>query len=509
MQIGIETLHLLRKDLTRFRWMIGAVLVLTCAQTWLNCEMPAHHGEILNSPLQTASLLLGILPFCLIALAVFEERLVGERQYWLTRPMSWKALLLEKLLFGIVTLGIPSLLGQAVALAVNGYSPLTYVPGLLWNQVLLFPCLVAVVAVATVLSNFTTFILTGIVAVITSLFWMDRLETIASENMEWGGFGWARIVAYNGAALLLGGMVVVWQYRRRSTIPGRIFLACGTVSFLMSPLLGGWHAAFDMTAAISPRPEAGHTIHVNFEPEGETPPCISSLAGDRVPTATRIALPVKIIGIARATEFLSERVAFSIVAPEGEKWRSGWLYTNQVAPVTDWQNNYEWITRDGSYWLSADIPTPVYNRLANVDARVDAQMTFTVTSAPRIIQLPPDFNGRRIPGVGICSINMISGRPLFGCVLPFQQFDIWDFNLQNAAGATERTPGCCMVSYGPVPTDGTLWADVGPLFRHGSYAAGDRVSIEIRRPLCHIERSVQIPHIHLAEYFVDRHDARL
>jgi hypothetical protein len=94
-------------------------------------------------------------------------------------------------------------------------------------------------------------------------------------------------------------------------------------------------------------------------------------------------------------------------------------------------------------------------------------------------------------------------------VLPFQQFDIWDFDVQNAAGVTERGAGCCTVSYGPVPTNGSLWADVFPLLMHGSYAVGDRVSVEIRKPLCYVERTVEIPHVHLIDYFVGQHGARL
>jgi hypothetical protein len=71
--------------------------------------------------------------FVLISRLVHVERLVGNTQFWVTRPYQWAKLLAAKALFIGVFLYVPFLIAQCALLAEAGFNPLTYIPGLFLN----------------------------------------------------------------------------------------------------------------------------------------------------------------------------------------------------------------------------------------------------------------------------------------------------------------------------------------------------------------------------------------
>ena len=73
----------------------------------------------------------------LIARAVHCERLVGDTQFWLTRPYDWRKLFAAKLLFFAAFLYAPFFLAQCLLLLEAGLHPLHYLGGMLFNLLLL------------------------------------------------------------------------------------------------------------------------------------------------------------------------------------------------------------------------------------------------------------------------------------------------------------------------------------------------------------------------------------
>ena len=62
---------------------------------------------------------------CFLALSVvYEERLVGDRMDWLTRPYSRRSLLLAKALFLLLTINLPQLIDETCCPI--GERPLTF-----------------------------------------------------------------------------------------------------------------------------------------------------------------------------------------------------------------------------------------------------------------------------------------------------------------------------------------------------------------------------------------------
>src|ERR1019366_8950465 len=95
-----------------------------------------------------------------IARVVHAETLVGDRQFWITRPYEWTKLLAAKVLFAVAWIGVPYLLAQALMLAEAGYSPLGYAPRLLLNMLGMIVLLLPLFSAATVTQNFARLTLT-------------------------------------------------------------------------------------------------------------------------------------------------------------------------------------------------------------------------------------------------------------------------------------------------------------------------------------------------------------
>jgi hypothetical protein len=169
-----QILHIFAKDARRF-WAeislsvaITAAFALFFAQQWVG---PDHIHPAMGIPgtvgyqfVIAGQLLLALVPvswWLLITRVVHAETLVGDRQFWLTRPYEWPKLLAAKLLFLLAFLYLPIFAAQCAMLAETGFNPFAYIPGLLYNLFLLTVIVVLpLFAMATVTSNFARMTLT-------------------------------------------------------------------------------------------------------------------------------------------------------------------------------------------------------------------------------------------------------------------------------------------------------------------------------------------------------------
>ena len=170
-----QILHIFAKDFRHF-WpeilislaLVGA-LVWIYPSTWLsqNGLYAVSGGAFLPSMLE-AGLLAGLLTvlipvswWLLIARVIHAEALVGDRQFWVTRPYEWKKLLGAKVLFLAVFLYLPLLIAQCLLLFRAGFHPLSFFPGLLFNLLLITAVIVLpLLAITTVTATFAGLTLT-------------------------------------------------------------------------------------------------------------------------------------------------------------------------------------------------------------------------------------------------------------------------------------------------------------------------------------------------------------
>lgn len=156
-----QALHIFRKDLRHLWPYIYIVLLLMAANVLV--EIRAWTGPAANSLFSTLGLVTMLLPLSialLVALLVFQEALPGDRQFWLSRPYDWKALLASKLLLVVLTINIPLFVCDCVILGAQGFPVVSVLPRLLLRQAILFSLFVLPpLALATLATGLTQFVL--------------------------------------------------------------------------------------------------------------------------------------------------------------------------------------------------------------------------------------------------------------------------------------------------------------------------------------------------------------
>ncbi len=123
------------KDL-RYVWPhLLAVLPLMFVFATNDLDLLTRHTPVLVAAAwQLLYLATPVAIWSLVAALIHGEPLVGDRQYWLTRPFTWYHLAAAKWIVLAICINLPLFLFQAIALGASGISPVAYLPDLLWRQ---------------------------------------------------------------------------------------------------------------------------------------------------------------------------------------------------------------------------------------------------------------------------------------------------------------------------------------------------------------------------------------
>ncbi len=126
---------LARKDL-RYIWPhLLAVLPLMFVFATSDLDLLTRNRSVLvTTGWQLLFLATPVAIWSLVTALIHGEPLVGDRQYWLTRPFTWYHLAAAKWIVLAICINLPLFLFQAIALGAAGISPVAYLPDLLWRQ---------------------------------------------------------------------------------------------------------------------------------------------------------------------------------------------------------------------------------------------------------------------------------------------------------------------------------------------------------------------------------------
>ena len=124
-------LHIFKKDVRRLWPAIAVSLAVLGSLTWHDrWRSDRIVGEIEGY----LNLLVPLAWACLLAVAVEQEPLVGDRQFWITRPYRRRDVLAAKLLFAALFVHLPMLVSDCWILQLRGFPPLSYTGELLAKQ---------------------------------------------------------------------------------------------------------------------------------------------------------------------------------------------------------------------------------------------------------------------------------------------------------------------------------------------------------------------------------------
>jgi hypothetical protein len=494
-----QTIHILLKDARRNWAYIAVVLAITAVLTVLTPRwVPVYGRETknLNGLVDILGLLLPVAWWFTIAHLIHGEALVGDRQFWVTRPYSWKSLLAAKFLFCVVFLAAPHLVFDWIVLSVDGFSPQSMIPGLLWRQCSLFgvPMLPALV-LAAVTRNMRQFALVSLALAIafaglTEVEALHPSNAIVTALANGADLRWSETIWYAGGAMAL----LLWLYARRRTGAARAIVAAvlvwGLVESAWAPPAIAWAAQNE--AAPAEHPE----IAVVFAPQRGG---LGMFGASGVKDKVQVDIPIELTGCGR--DLLDVEMASVSILPEhGAAWSSAW----------NWYVNAS--KRRGQDWIEMHLEPRVFQRLSGGPVKVRAVFGVVVYETETTTRFAPGGGWTNVPGFGKIAIRSDSEYPS-------RWWLWWRAPLRDPQQKfiyTVRDPDSGVVyrgehsrNYPPTVTTASIRPEAFfasspdervPLDMEKPLSKNARCEFTVERPIALIRRDLEIPNIRLGDY---------
>jgi hypothetical protein len=403
-------------------------------------------------------------PF-LVVRVIHEEPLPGDRQFWITRPYSWRSLLAAKVLFMVAFLHLPLFVADCVILVWHGFSPVPYLPGLLWRQAAYF---VALIVPAAALAAITRTLVEMLAALFVSILAFTAVTILShGHSMAWSGGGiywipWTMIFTLWSAA---GVAILLGQYGRRRTTLCRVIAA---IAVALTPVIyPSISLAWTIQSHFPQAPAEYSGIGVAFDP-GRGRPAQANLYNPYI--------PIRITGLPPGTDFQLDGAILSVDAPGEGRHVEFWTTGNLVG-----QGEERWV----------ELNTKTTAKVVRLS------LAFTVFTKESVTEIPKGSNRFRLPGAGMCQSY---GAGYVNCMAP----------LRGPARMVAYSPEevdqhPVMVtsgSYSPFPAEFLSGPVVQLRWTTGPSWAwrSSNVTYVNERLVAHLVRNLQLPAILLSDY---------
>ncbi|HYW47872.1 MAG TPA: hypothetical protein VE959_33705 [Bryobacteraceae bacterium] len=353
-----------------------------------------------------------------IVSAIHEEALPGDRQYWLTRPYTWRDLFAAKALFVLAFVNLPLAVFHASVWKAAGIPLLDHLQVLFWKEAFFTALYVLpAAAVAAVTRNVGQTILAGLLV---GGGWFAGQLLMASRyqpdlfNQEWG-----RTAALS-AVLAAGAAAVLLQYWRRRTAVGRGMLA-GMLALLVAVQVSmprAWAFQFESLAA---RERPGNSaLRISLDPGAV------ATVEQRWRGAVQVTVPIRVEGAPPGLELSVDWV--------GGRVKGFPVVRAAMAPASLY------------FELSGDLLPAV--RLGPLDVSGTVELTLF----RRRQATPFAATGRTVvPGFGVCSARPdVDGVLQAVCQTPVPRFAVF---LESGVWGTNWIVPRGLVT-DPLPTSG-------------------------------------------------------
>ena len=391
-----QTLHILAKDARRSWSFVAVVVAMNAILAWLTpLWVPSYgNGTVnVNYTVDWLQILLPVAWWFTIAHVIHSERLVGDRQFWITRPYSWKSLVAAKVLFCAAFLILPFLVSDCVILSATGFSPWGLVPALLWKQCktaavfMLPPFLLAALTRGMrqfLLVCFALLISFLVLIQLDSLHPSQTVVTALSNSSGAANFvrEWGLTFLYVCGVLAL----LLWQYARRQTAVVR---AIAIAIYACCVLLPAWPSKPIAASNAQAQPARFPEVSVFFaRSRGALRP--AELSG--TPDQIQVDIPIELSG--RRRELLEcELASIRLAAENGDAWASSWNWSVNAA------------TRRGEDWMEFHLDPKVFQKLNRGPVELQAVLAVTVYVRQASATLRTRGEWTKVPGLGAVAVE--------------------------------------------------------------------------------------------------------
>jgi hypothetical protein len=455
-----QPLHIFRKDAihlwpeTLVSIALLAAFAWADAQTWLPSDggfNPAAFGAGILRFLIVISWLI------LISRLVHDEELVGDRQFWITRPYTWYGLLAAKIVYLVVFIGVPFLIMQAWLLHHAGLYPTHLVPALLKN--LLFVALtflLPLLAIAAVTATFIRYIS----SVLGGFIYLFAVVAVTAYNAPESLV--APYIGYilSGALLALIVAALVLQYWKRKALIPRLLLVGLPLVFVLFALLTPVNLLSDHRY---PNVAAG-TATFDSDPMRQQPDGRTFLFQHKV--VLDIPVQVQLPGLDPKAYVDVERVRLTLDGPNGFHYTSDWS-TGQAQLSPD----------SPASVLQVRVPEKVYNKVHGQPVALHLQLGTQTFSPGKPYSVLATESAFPAPDHAACTVSADDGT--LDCRFPFTNADF------TLISATVHDGNCLMPGQRSATAYGTIAPSSSPL--GFSPIEVDRVKLRLGQsniPLC-------------------------
>lgn len=413
-----QMLRIFLKDLRHFWIEVAFLLAVVAGFAWVYPQRWSGHA---SNPSPEWSMLAGLLKllivvgwWLLISGAIHDESLVGDRQFWVTRPYERRYLLAAKALFIFCFVYVPAFLMQLSILAQAGFQASNYIPKLLYGLMLLTAfCILPATALATVTSNLVRLTLTilgvclGLIAIV-SIALVLAAEGVLQNSVPTNDF-----LSVPTVLCLLAAVVAVQYGARRVALSRAMLMALPPMLLLYTGIFSSTTVVDHTYPALAPGQSAPFSIAVRQDaPKGESLSVIASKNLKKI----EVYIPVQVSGGAEDAVWSGSGVKIRIRGQYVD-WQSGWQGMDSTY-YRDGQNS----------WVRFALGREVFERVQ--PAPVTLQLTLALNQARRVSvwTAPVSEQHLKVPGLGICSpIAFPSAAPgivQISCRYPLREPDL-------------------------------------------------------------------------------------
>lgn len=394
-----------RKD-ARHLWLQIAVLVMLMALVaWLD---PTYRGDKASYYDLLCSFALPLTCGLIVISVIHEEKLPGDRQYWLTRPYSRTELIAAKVLFMAVFINLPLLAHHICVYAALGIPPQNHIGALLWKQVFftafyILPAAGLAVITRTLGGTLVVLLLGGLALWIAD----TAFQFIAGRPLfllQLPGRG-ATIVQ---ALLLVAGVavIVVLQYTKRRTAVASVLAAAITLAVTLCSVYG---TAYGRQS----RPVATGTIHLSLDSD---PSRRSSMKPGGDPDRKTFDIPVRLNGVPDG--LVLDRYLRVVVMAAGKRF----LFASQGILHS---------AESRRAGLSFTVEGYQFERTVGQPVSLSGSFDLQVFDSPVVLPLPKRSTVVA-PGVGACHDSLgPNGEVSFTCYSPSPRAALMASNLRR------------------------------------------------------------------------------
>ncbi len=344
-------------------------------------DLPDKHR--INSLSGISMLLLMLAIWYLVALAIYEEPLPGDRQFWLTKPYSRGGLLAEKVLFIAFFINLPLFCSDAFILGLQGFPVLSNVPELLLRQLIVSALLILPsFVIATVTRGVAQFVFAWFLV----LLGLIAQSLVAKASYD-GGVAFYSFAGWSEGIFLvaLALSIIFWQYAKRQTIAGRAILL--VLAFVGLSAISVMSSLARQVPGLRPKPEVPSkgpaNIHISYD-LGSPRRWVSSPSNGYI----ELYFPVR---VELPPDTLLEGSGAATIEVGGKPWpKPGWL------PATFIERSM------GEYWQRMGLDVSMLDALKNREINIESSLHLTLLTDKIQTSVPVAERSFWVPNLGHC-----------------------------------------------------------------------------------------------------------